>query len=79
MEEMILNLDEYGIEVRFNTSKAGLVSGISFCRGGFSVKGSSLGSKYSYIALSRRLPSIAEITIDTKRSIDSRHRSVRTR
>ena len=79
MEEFTIRLGDVGIEVRLNGSKAGRISGISFSRDGFSVKGSKLGSKYSYSALSRRLPSIAEISIGYEKDLGSRTRSVRTR
>ena len=57
----MLNLSVYGITVNFNKSKNGRISGISFQKEGFSIKGSKLGSKYSYAALSRKLPLLAEI------------------
>lgn len=74
MEELSLCLCDAGIDVKFNTSKNGHISGISFSRDGFSVKGSKLGSKYSYSALSRKLPSLAEISIEKDPSIGKRRR-----
>lgn len=79
MEEFTIRLGDVGIEVRLNGSRKGHISGISFSRDGFSVKGSKLGSRYSYSALSRRLPSIAEISIGYEKNLGSRTRSVRTR
>lgn len=79
MEEFKLNLTDYGITVRLNTAQNGRVSGISFQRGDFAVKGSKLGSKYSYTALSRRLPSIMEINIGNEQTLSKQREHTRTR
>ncbi len=79
MEDFRLNLTDYGITVRFNTAKNGHISGISFQRGDFAVKGSKLGSKYSYTALSRRLPSVMEISIGNEQTLSKQREHTRTR
>ena len=79
MEDFILNLTDYGIAIRFNAAKNGRISGISFQRGDFAVKGSKLGSKYSYTALSRRLPSIMEISIGNEQTLSKQRKHTRTR
>ncbi len=79
MEEFRLNLSDYGITIRFNTAKNGRISGISFQRGNFAVKGSKLGSKYSYTAISRKLPSIMEISIGNEQTLSKQREHTRTR
>ena len=79
MEEFRLNLSDYGITIRFNTAKNGRISGISFQRGNFAVKGSKLGSKYSYTAISRKLPSIMEISIGNEQTLSKIREHTRTR
>lgn len=79
MEEFRLNLSDYGITIRCNTAKNGRISGISFQRGNFAVKGSKLGSKYSYTAISRKLPSIMEISIGNDQTLSKIREHTRTR
>lgn len=79
MEEFRLNLSDYGITIRCNTAKNGRISGISFQRGNFAVKGSKLGSKYSYTAISRKLPSIMEISIGNEQTLSKIREHTRTR
>lgn len=79
MEEFVLHLNNEGIEIRFNSSKDGRISGISFCRDGFSVKGSQLGSRYSFNALSRKLPSLEALSIAHEKNLGSHQRDSRTR
>lgn len=79
MEEFVLNLEDLGIKAGFNTSKSGYISGVSFSMDGFSVKGSKLGSKYSYANLRRRLPSIDKISQMNEKKHGPRTRTGRTR
>lgn len=79
MEEFQLNLTDYGITIKFNASKSGRVSGISFQRGDFIIKGSKLGSKYSYASLSRRLPSVMNISIGNEHLLSMQREHTRTR
>lgn len=79
MEDFRLNLTDYGITIHFNTAKNGRISGIAFQRGDFIVKGSKLGSKYSYVSLSKRLPSISEISINNEMSLSKSREHIRTR
>ena len=79
MEDFRLNLTDYGITIRFNTAKKGHISGISFQRGDFAIKGSKLGSKYSYASLSRRLPSVMEISIGNEQTLSKQREHTRTR
>ena len=79
MEDFRLNLTDYGITIKLNTAKNGRVSGISFQRGDFAIKGSNLGSKYSYASLSRRLPSVMEISIGNEQTLSKQREHTRTR
>ena len=79
MEDFRLNLTDYGITIKLNTAKNGRVSGISFQRGDFAIKGSNLGSKYSYASLSRRLSSVMEISIGNEQTLSKQREHTRTR
>ena len=79
MEDFRLNLTDYGITIKLNTAKNGRVSGISFQRGDFAIKGSNLGSKYSYASLSRKLPSVMEISIGNEQTLSKQREHTRTR
>lgn len=76
IEELVLNLDtDYGIQVFFNSSKDGTISGISFQKGPFVVKGSQLGKAFSYGNISKKLPSIKKLTVNNH----SNSKTIRTR
>lgn len=79
MEDFILVLNADGIDILFNTSKNGRVSGISFKKGDFVIKGSKLGSKYSYVSLSKKLPSVMELTACNKKSLSKAKENIRVR
>ena len=79
MEDFRLNLTDYGITIKLNTAKNGRVSGITFQRGDFAIKGSNLGSKYSYASLSRSLPSVMEIGIGNEQTLSKQREHTRTR
>lgn len=79
MEEFILALSDRGIEPIFNSSKNGKVSGISFKMEDFVVKGSQLGSQFSYTSLVKRLPSVNSLTLSMDNKSMQRERSARSR
>ena len=58
-EDFVLILEDFGVKTTFNSASNGRISGISFMLDGFAVKGSKLGSRYSYNALRKKLPFIS--------------------
>lgn len=62
LEDFVLILEGYGVDTAFNTASTGRVAGVTFILDGFAVKGSKLGSRYSYNALRKRLPLITRIS-----------------
>ena len=76
-EDFVLILEDFGVKTSFNTASNGRVSGVSFMLDGFVVKGSKLGSRYSYNALRKKLPFIT-IMQEQERNMNPRER-IRTR
>ncbi len=76
LEDFALFLLDKGVEAKLNTASNGRISGITFIRGGYAVKGSALGSKYSYNAIIKQLPSISTLGVTKQEGREKRIRSM---
>ena len=77
-EEFALSLKNQGIGVHLNVARNGHISGISFSKDGFAVKGSSLGSGFSINRIMAKLPSLSGVMPERSREQNIRVRE-RTR